>query len=101
MGWGGGVDLAHMQLIRKFNKRFRFLLCVIDISNKYRCSIPLKDEKGITITNAFQKILINSKRKPNKIWVEKGSELSYRSMKSFLQLHNERNLLLLKDSYQP
>ena len=96
-----GVDLAHMQLIRKFNKRFRFLLCVIDISNKYRCSIPLKDEKGITITNAFQKILINSKRKPNKIWVEKGSEFSYRSMKSFLQLHNERNLLLLKDSYQP
>ena len=91
-----GVDLAHMQLIRKFNKRFRFLLCVIDISNKYGCIIPLKDKKGITITNAFQKILNDSKRKPNRIWVEKVSEFSNRSMKSFLQLHNERKSVIAK-----
>ena len=45
-GVGGGVDLAHMQLIRKFNKRFRFLLCVTDISNKYGCIVPLKNKKG-------------------------------------------------------
>ena len=45
-----------MQLISKFNKEFRFLLCVIYIYIKYAWVIPLKD-KGITITNAFQKIL--------------------------------------------
>ena len=45
-----------MQLINKFNKRFTFLLCIVDIYSKYACAIPLKDEKGITITNAFQKI---------------------------------------------
>ena len=44
-----------MQLISKFNKGFRFLLCVIDICSKYAWVIPLKDKKGITITNAFQK----------------------------------------------
>ena len=69
-----GADLADMQFIRKFNKGFRFLLCVIDIFSKYAWVIPLKDKKGISIVNAFQKILDDSKRKPNKIWVDKGSE---------------------------
>ena len=63
-----------MQLISKFNKGFRFLLCVIDIFSKYAWVVPLKDKKGISIVNAFQKILDKSERKPNKIWVDKGSE---------------------------
>ena len=46
-----------MQLISKFNKGFRFLLCVIDIFSKYAWVIPLKNKKGISIVNAFQKIL--------------------------------------------
>ena len=41
-----------------------------------------------TITNAFQKILDESNRKPNKIWVDKGSEFYNRSIKSFLQGNN-------------
>ena len=51
-----GADLAQMQLIRKFNKGFRLLLCVIDICSKCAWVIPLKYKKGITITSAFQKI---------------------------------------------
>ena len=70
----GGVDLADMQLLSKFNKGFRFLLCVIDIFSKYAWVIPLKDKKGVIIVNAFQKILKESNRKPNEIWVDKGSE---------------------------
>ena len=61
-------------MISKFNEGFRFLLCFIDIYSKYAWVIHLKDRKGITITNAFQKILDQSNRKPNKISVEKGSE---------------------------
>ena len=49
------ADLADMQLISKFNKGIRFLLCVIDIFSKYAGVIPLKDKKYITITNAYQK----------------------------------------------
>ena len=49
-----GADLAHMQLISKFNKGFRFLLCVIDIFSKYAWVVPLKDKKGVSIVNAFQ-----------------------------------------------
>ena len=44
-----------------------------------------KDKVGVTITNAFQKIIDESNRKPNKMWVDKGSEFYNRSMKSFLQ----------------
>ena len=69
-----GADLADMQLISKFNKGFRFLLCVIDIFSKYAWVVPLKDKKGVSIVNAFQKILKESNKKPNKIWVDKGSE---------------------------
>ena len=69
-----GADLADMQLITKFNEGFRFLLCVIDIFSKYAWVIPLKDKKGVTITNAFQKILDKPGRKPNKIWVDEESE---------------------------
>ena len=74
-----------MQLISRFNKGFRFLLSVIDIYSKYAWVIPLKDKEGITITNAFQKVLDESKRKPNKIWVDKGSQFYNRSMKSWLE----------------
>ena len=77
-----------MQLINKFNKGIRFLLCVIDIFSKYAWVIPLKDKKGITITNAFKKVLDESNCKTNKIWVDKSSELYNRSMKSFLQDNN-------------
>ena len=52
-----GVDLADMQLLGKFNKGFKFLLCVIDIFSKYAWVIPLKNKIGISIVNAFQKIL--------------------------------------------
>ena len=43
-----GADLADMQLMSKFNKRIRFLLCLIDICTKYAWVIPLKDKKRIT-----------------------------------------------------
>ena len=56
-----------MQLISKYNKGIKYLLCVIDLFSKYAWVAPLKDKKGVTITNAFQKICDSSKRKPNKI----------------------------------
>ena len=90
-----------MQLISKFKKGFRFLLCVIDIFSKYAWVVPLKDKKGVSIVNAFQSILdesteLHSKRKPNKMWVDKGSELYNGSMKSWLEksdieMHSSHN----------
>ena len=79
-----GADFPDRQLISKFNKGIHFLLSVTDIFSKHAWVIPLKNKKGITITNAFQKILDESSCKPNKTWVKKGSGF-HRSMKSWLQ----------------
>ena len=87
-----------MQLLSRYNKGMRFLLCVIDIFSKYAWVVPLKDKKGITIVKAFQIILKQSNRKPNKIWVDKGSEFFNASFKKWFQdndiimysTHNER-----------
>ena len=83
-----GADLADMQFISKFDKGFRFLLCVIDIFRKYAWVIPLKDKKGVSIVNAFQKILDKLERKPSKIWIDKGSEFCYSSFKKWLKDNN-------------
>ena len=57
------VDLADMQLIRKLDKRIRFLLCVINVFSKYPCVASLKEKKGVIIVNAFQSVLNDSIRK--------------------------------------
>ena len=73
--------------------------------SKYAFVVPLKDQKGITIANAFQSILENSKRKPNKIWVDQGSEFYNTDFKKQMKdnniemysTHNEGKSVLLKD----
>ena len=65
-----GVDLADMQSLSRKNKGIKYLLCVIDLYSKYAFVILLKDKKGISIPNAFDKIIKQYNRKPNKIWVD-------------------------------
>ena len=97
-----GAYLADMQLINKFNKGFRFLLCVIDTLSQHASIAPLKDKKGISITNTFQNILKVSNRKPNKIWVDQGSEVTNSSSKKWLKdndiemysIHNEEKYVV-------
>ena len=79
-----GVDLSDMQLISTFDKGIKYLLCVIYLFSKYAWVVPLKDKRGITIVNAFHKILDNSERKPNKILVDQGSEFYNSSFKKWL-----------------
>ena len=69
-----GVDLADMQSLSRKNKGIKYLLCAIDLYSKYAFVIPLKDKKGISIVNAFNEIIKQSNRKPNKIWVDQEGE---------------------------
>ena len=96
------LDLADMQLISKYNKGIRYLLCAIDLFSKYAFVVSLKDKKGTTIVNAFQSILDNLKRTPNKLCVDQGSEFYNTHFKKWLkdnniELYPTHNLLLLKD----
>ena len=78
------VDLAGMQTLSRKNKGIKYLLCAIDLYSKYAFVASLKDKKGISIVNAFDKIIKQSNRrakgasvqhvKPNKIWVDQGGE---------------------------
>ena len=76
-----------MQSLNKYNKGIKHLLCAIDLFSKYAWVVPLKDKRGISIVNAFQKI-ISKGRKPNKIWVDQGSEFYNNSFKDFLKINN-------------
>ena len=82
-----GVDLADMQSLSRYNKGIRYLLCAIDLFSKYAWVIPIKDKKGTSIANAFKKI-ISEGRKPNKIWVDQGSEFYNKSFTDFLKMNN-------------
>ena len=81
-----GVDLADMQSLSRYNKEFKYLLCAIDLFSKYAWVIHIKDKKGTSIVNAFTKIIL--KRKPNKIWVDQGSEFYNNTFKDFLKTNN-------------
>ena len=54
---------------------------------------PSKDKKSVSIVNSFQKILNDLKRKPNKIWVDKGGEFYNRSWleKNDIELYSTHN----------
>ena len=77
-----------MQSLSKYNKGVKYLLCVIDLLSKYAWVIPIKNKKGTSIVNAFKKILSDSNRKPNKIWIDQACEFYNKSLKDFLKINN-------------
>ena len=79
-----GTDLADMQSLSKYNKGIKYLLYAIDIFSKYTWAVHLKDKKGTSIVNAFQKI-ISEGRKPNKVWIGQDGEF-YNNL--FLKINN-------------
>ena len=82
-----GIDLADMQSLSNYNKESKYLLCGIDFFSKYEWVIPIKDKKRTNIGNAFKKI-ISQGRKPNKTWVNQGSEFYNNSFKDLLKINN-------------
>ena len=111
-----GVDLADMQSLSKYNKGIKYLLCAIDLFSKYAWVIPIKDKKGVSIVDAFQKIISEGskaesqwRRKPNKIWVGNGSDFYDNSFKKWLKdndiemylIHNEGKSVVAEKFIRP
>ena len=76
-----------MQSLSEYNKEIKYLLCAIDLFSKYAWFVPLKDKRGISIINVFQKI-VSKGCKPNKIWVGEGDEFYNNLFKRFLKINN-------------
>ena len=74
-----------MQLLSRQNKGIKYLLCVIDLFSKYVFVVPLKDKKGASVVKGFKKIVNESNRRPNKIWVDQGSEFYNKTFKNWLK----------------
>ena len=86
-------DLAEMGLLSSKNNKYS--LCVIDVFTKYAWVKPLKDKKGKTVLNIFIKIVNESNRKPNKLWVDQGTEFYNKLMQEWL---DNNDILMYKKS---
>ena len=86
------ADLAEMQAFSKFNCGVRYLLTVIDVFSKYGWMLPLKDETGKSVADAFKEIFKKSKRKPEKLWTDKGREFYNKHVKELgVELYSTEN----------
>ena len=81
-------DLVEIPKYSKWNKGVKYLLTVIDVFSKYGWIVALKDKKTESVCSAFDTIFKRSKRKPEKLWTDKGSEFISKHFKEFLKRHN-------------
>ena len=85
------ADLIDKSSLSKYNNNYKFILTVIDIFTKYAWAIPLKNKSGLSITNGFRIVLSENpqggseSRKPEKFWVDRGSEFYNKTFKSLLK----------------
>ena len=80
------ADLVEIQKYSKWNKGIKYLLTVIDVFSKYGWIVTtLKDKKTESVSLAFEHIFKKSKRKPEKLWTDKGSEFISKHFKDFLK----------------
>ena len=78
-----------MQAFSKFNRGVKYLLAVIDVFSKYGWLIPLKDKTGKSVASALKTIF--EKRKPEKMWVDKGKEFYNKDVKDLIELYSTEN----------
>ena len=85
------ADLIDKSSLSKCNNNYKFILTVIDIFTKYAWALPLKNKSGLSITNGFKLVLGENPqggsqpRKPEKLWVDRGSEFYNKTFKSLLK----------------
>ena len=81
--------MADLSALSKVNDGYKFLLLVIDTFSKYGYLIPLKNKKGKTVADALKDIF--KKRKPEKLWTDKGKEFDNKNVKDLIELYHTEN----------
>ena len=90
------ADLIDKSSLNKYNNNYKYILAVIDILTKYAWAIPLTNKSGLSITNCFKTILSegpqggSESRKPEKLWVDRGSEFYNKTFKSLIKDHETK-----------
>ena len=95
------ADLIDKSSLSKYNNNYKFILTVIDIFTKYALAIPLENKSGLSITKGFKIVLSehpqggSESRKPEKLWVDRGSEFYNKTFKSLLTEYEQNYILLI------
>ena len=82
------MDLAFMDRLADENKGNKFILCIVDVLSKYAWCVPIKNKSAATVLNALKSVIEKSRRKPQKIWVDKGSEFYNKEFKDWAKSNN-------------
>ena len=80
------IDLIDRASLSKYNKNYKFIFTIIDNHTKYAWAIPLKDKSGKSTTTAFKSLIERTKRKPDKIWSDRGKEFYNKTFLDFLKM---------------
>ena len=78
------ADLVEVQPLAKYNRGIRYLLTVVDVLSKYAWVQPLKDKTGVALVKAFEKILKQGRRHPNRLQTDRGKEFYNRTFQRWL-----------------
>ena len=78
------ADLVEVQPLAKYNRGIRYLLTVLDVLSKYAWVQPLKDKTGVALVHAFEKILKQGRRHPNRLQTDRGKEFYNRTFQRWL-----------------
>ena len=79
------IDLIDRSSLAKYNKNYKFIFTIIDNHTKYAWAIPLKDKSGKSTTTALKSLIEKAKRKPDKIWSDRGEEFYNKTFLDFLK----------------
>ena len=79
------IDLIDRSSLAKYNKNYKFIFTIIDNHTKYAWAIPLNDKSGKSTTTAFKSLIEKAKRKPDKIWSNRGKEFYNKTFLDFLK----------------
>ena len=79
------IDLIDRSSLAKYNKNYKFIFTIIGNHTKFAWAIPLKDKSGKSTTTAFKKLIETSKRKPEKVWSDRGKEFYNKTFLDFLK----------------
>ena len=79
------IDLIDRSSLAKYNKNFKFIFTIIDNHTQYAWAVPLKDKSGKSTKTAFKKLIETSKRKPQKVWSDRGKEFYNKTFLEFLR----------------
>lgn len=81
------ADLNDMSTLKEVNDGYVYLLTVVDAFSKYAWCVPLFRKTGIEVSEAFEKIFKQSKRKPVTLMTDAGTEFKNNIFQRFLKKH--------------